>query len=152
MSQSLAAGSQDCFTVRATDRAGNIGAFSAWRCIALPLDDRTLSRSTGWFLASSSVYFNSTITATRTRGAILAKPNAQLRRIGFVATRCSTCGSVTVRVDSTTIGTVNLYSSTTKYKQLITLPAFSFRSGTVRLIVSTSGKLVQLDGLALMRE
>jgi len=151
MSSSLSAGSQDCFQVRATDKVGNVGAFSTWRCIALPLDDRALARSSGWTQTSSGVFFNSTATFTNTAGALMGKTGAQLRRIGVVATRCASCGSVTVKVDSSTIGTVNLYSSTTKYKQLITLPAFSFRTGTVR-VVATSGKRVSIDGLALMRE
>lgn len=152
MTSPLAAGSQDCFRVRATDKVENVGAFSPWRCVALPLDDRALARSSGWTQSSSSVFFNSTATYTRSAGALMGKTGAQLRRIGLVATKCASCGSVTVKVDSATIGTANLYASTTKYKQLITLPAFSFRSGTVRVIANVTGKTVQLDGLALMRD
>jgi serine protease len=148
----LAAGSTDCFAIRAIDNADNVGTFSAWRCTSLPLDDRALSRSAGWSLGSSSAYFHSTFTGTSSASRTLAKASAQVKRVGLVATKCAKCGSVAVKVGSTTIGSVNLFSSTTKYKQLISLPTFSLRTGTVSVVTTSSGKPVYIDGLALSRQ
>jgi len=44
----LAGGSQYCFSVRARDRAGNVGPWGAERCTSMALDDRSLSASSGW--------------------------------------------------------------------------------------------------------
>ncbi len=152
MTASLAAGATDCFRIRATDNAINVGAFSAWRCTSLPLDDRALSRSAGWSLGRSGAYFNSTYTGTSSASRTLAKARAQVKRVGLVATKCAKCGSVAVKVGSTTIGSVNLFSSRTKYKQLISLPVVSLRTGTVSVVTKSTGKPVYIDGLALSRQ
>jgi hypothetical protein len=151
-SASLAGGSTDCFAIRAIDNANNVGAFSPWRCITRPMDDRALSRSAGWSLGTSSAYFKSTYTGTSSASRTLAKANAQVKRIGLVATKCAKCGTVSVRVGTTTVGTVNLFSSTTKFKQLISLPTISLRTGTVRVVTTTSGKPIYIDGLAVSRQ
>ena len=62
----------------------------------------------------------------------------------------STLIGVAVLVGATRIGTISLASSTTHYRSLILLPAFSYRTGTVRIEVISSGKPVQLDGLRLL--
>jgi len=148
----LAAGATDCFAIRAIDNAKNVGVFSPWRCTSLPLDDRALNRSAGWSLGSSGAYFNSTYTGTSSVSRTLAKSSAQVKRVGLVATKCAKCGTVAVKVGSTTIGSVNLFSSTTKYKQLISLPVISLRTGTVSVVTTSSGKPVYIDGLAISRQ
>ena len=72
-----------------------------------------------------------------------ATVNAQLSLSG-VATKDSVLGG-------TTIGTVNLNASSTRTKQVIALPVFSQRSGTVKLTVTTSGKRVIIDGVGISR-
>jgi hypothetical protein len=48
------------------------------------------------------------------------------------------------------MGKINLYGKPA-YHVLYVLPKFSYRTGTVTLKVLTSGKQVQIDGLALTR-
>jgi hypothetical protein len=58
----LARGHEYCFSVRARDRAGNLSAWSAERCTAVPLDDRDLARTTGgWTSSTASTAFAGTL-------------------------------------------------------------------------------------------
>ncbi|WP_405069692.1 hypothetical protein OG558_08350 [Kribbella sp. NBC_01510] len=68
-----------------------------------------------------------------------------------VATKCPTCGSVRVYVNNVAVGTVSLYNAKLQYRAVIALPAFGYRSGTVVVKVTSSGKLVQIDGLGTSR-
>jgi len=148
----LAQGYDYCWSVRAIDRAGNASAWSANKCTAVALDDRSLAATTsGWTRATSSVWWNSTATTTKTLNATLTRTGAQLGRVGVVATRCAGCGIVGIYVNGVLIGKINLYAASTAYRQTLLLPKFSYRTGTVVVKVLTSGKTIQMDGLAVSR-
>jgi hypothetical protein len=140
-----------CFQVRAVDKVGNTGAWSAQKCSAVALDDRSLGASAGWSRVSWSLFYRGTATQTSKTGAYLTRPGAALTRVAVVATRCPTCGTVGVYVNGSSVGTVNLYSATTVRQAVIALPPFSYRTGAVTLKVLSSGKSVQLDGLGISR-
>jgi alpha-tubulin suppressor-like RCC1 family protein len=140
-----------CFEVRAVDKVANTGAWSAQKCSAVALDDRSLAASAGWSRVSWSLFYRGTATTTTKTGAYLTRTGAALTRVAVVATRCPTCGTVGVYVNGKSVGTVNLYSATTIRKAVIALTPFSYRTGTVTLKVLSSGKLIQLDGLGISR-
>ena len=139
-----------CVQSRARDAAGNVSGWSAVRCTAVPLDDRALSASTGWYRGTGSGFFASTYTSTTRYGATLVRTGLVSSRLHLLALRCSTCGKVGVYVGSTLLGTVNLYATSTSLAT-IPLPRFSLRSTSVTLKVLTSGKTVRIDGLATSR-
>jgi hypothetical protein len=147
----LARGKDYCFKLRAVDNAGNMSSWTAPRCTAVPLDDRSLSRAPGWTTGTGSNYYAGTITSTTKKGATLTRTNAEVHRIAAIATTCPQCGSVNVYVGSHRVGTLDLHGSRTKHQVLKSLPAFSVRSGTVKLTVTTTGKTVAIDGLLLSR-
>jgi protocatechuate 3,4-dioxygenase beta subunit len=151
LSAGLAVGYDYCFQIRVTDKAGNASAYSASKCTARPLDDRALAASSGWTRGTGSVFYLNTITSTRTVGAKLTRGSVQLDRVGIVATRCPTCGVVGVYVGAALIGKINLAYAATQRRAVLVLPRISLRSGTVTLKVLTSGKTVQIDGLAVSR-
>jgi hypothetical protein len=146
-----AAGYTHCFQVRGVDKAGNTGAWSGLKCAAVPLDDRSLGVSAGWARGTASVFYRGTATVTTKVGAYVSRPGAALSRVAVVATKCATCGSVRVYVNNVSVGVISLYAARTQYKAVIALPAFTFRSGTVVVKVTSSGKLVQIDGLGVSR-
>ncbi|WP_207555847.1 TolB family protein [Intrasporangium flavum] len=149
LNATLGAGNQYCFSVRARDRAGNTGAWSAERCTSMPLDDRALSASTGWTRGSSTSYLFNTYSKTVKTGAQLTRSGVQARRLAVVATTCSTCGSVDVYHAGGKLGRLSLYSSTTRTRQVLWLPVQTVtRTGTVT-IRSLSTKQVLIDGLAI---
>jgi hypothetical protein len=147
----LAAGYDYCWSVRAIDKAGNASAWSAARCTAIALDDRSMTRSSGWHLSSGTAYYLRTLTSTTHLGAAMSRSGASVARVGVVVTTCASCGKVALYVGSKLIGTVDLHSSTTRHRVVKLLPKFSLRNGTVKVKVLTSGKSVAIDGLVVSR-
>lgn len=138
-----------CFSGRTTDDAGNAGAWSAEDCTAAPLDDRSLSASAGWSRGTSAGYYLGTYSATLTKGATLTKTGVRARRLGLVATTCATCGKAGVYLDGVLARTVNLYSATTRYRQVVSVDLGRVKAGTVT-IRALSGR-VHVDGLLASR-
>jgi hypothetical protein len=152
MNLAVAAGYEYCVSVRAKDKLGNIGQWSAERCFSRPLDDRTLTlASTGWTRATGSTFYYGTTTQTTMYGKSLAR-TVQGKRFFLVATRCPTCGSVAVYAGNRYLATINLAYPTTHKQVLLGLPVQStLFSGTLKFVSASSGKLVQIDGLAVGR-
>jgi hypothetical protein len=150
---SLSRGHDYCVQVRATNRAGQVGPWSPARCTTAALDDRASSAtSLGWRRdASSRFYAGSALTTTR-HGAWWRSTTVTLDRVGVVATTCPGCGAVRVLVNGVSVGVISLVSPTTRYQQVLVLPPFSLRTGTVTLaVISPAGRPVQLDGVVLTR-
>lgn len=146
----LSAGYEYCFSVRTRDRAGNVGAWSAERCTTMPLDDRALAASTGWYRGTSSGYLFTTYSKTVRTYAQLTRSSVRGRHLAVVATTCASCGSVDVYHAGVKLGRVNLYSATTRTRQVLWLPLESVtRTGTVT-VRSTSTRPVVVDGLAVL--
>jgi len=149
---SLAQGYVYCVRVRAYGVLGNYGNWSVPRCLARPLDDRSMTAGTGWTRGTTSGYYNSTWTSSTTYGSGLTRTGAALTEVGVLATTCASCGSVAMYVGNTYVGSISLYSASTHRQQLRTVRAFGFRDRvTVTLRVATKGKLVQIDGLLILQ-
>lgn len=141
-----------CFAVTATDKLGNTSATTHEQCTVLPLDDRSLLKSTTFSAITGSAYYVATAMKTTTRGATLTLHNTTLaKQFLLVATMCRTCGTVEVLLGQTRIAAVNLYSAGTVNRKVIALPTFTARSGSVVIKVTSSGKTVLLDGLGVRR-
>ncbi|TCO43832.1 hypothetical protein EV646_11124 [Kribbella antiqua] len=152
MSLSVAAGYEYCVSVRAKDKFGNVGAWSAERCFGRPLDDRAMTTATtGWTRASWSAFYAGTATQTAAYGKSLTR-TVQGKRFYLVATKCPTCGMVSVYAGGKYLTAVNLASTTTQRQALIALPVQSaLFSGTLTFTTRSTGKLVQIDGLVVRR-
>lgn len=146
----LAPGSTYCYSASARDQAGNSSAWASARCTAVPLDERSLTRTGTWTASTPSGWFRTTALSTTSLGARLSRSGAVVKRVSLTALACRTCGVVGVYVGSTRVGTVNLAASTTQ-RRTWNLPAFSLRSGTVSLRVLSTGKLVRIDALGISR-
>ena len=145
-------GSTYCFSVLARDTLDATSVWTAETCTAVPLDDRSLTRSGRWTAGASSSFYRSTWLRSYTHGAKLTRTGVVARRIAIVATTCRTCGKVRVYWGSTLLRTISLYSATTVSKKLITVTTFtSARSGTLKIKVHSSGKKVIIDGVAIRR-
>jgi Tol biopolymer transport system component len=141
-----------CFSLKATDKVGNTSAATPEQCTVLPLDDRSLLKSTAFSAITGSAYYASTAMRTTTRGATLTRSSVtSAKQLLLVATTCRTCGTVDVLLGTTRIAAVNLYTATTVNKKVIPLPSFTTRSGTVLIKVTSTGKTVLIDGLGVRR-
>ena len=151
VSLSAVRGSTSCFSVRARDKAGNLSGWSSERCTAVALDDRALSASTGWTRATGSAYYAGTTTSAAQTGGVLTRTGIQARRLSLLATRCPGCGTVGVYWNGTLIRKISLSSTTTAYKQMITITDFgAVRLGTITIKTLTSAS-TRIDGLGTSR-
>jgi hypothetical protein len=140
-----------CYAARSRDAAGNLSAWSAYRCSATPLDDTALVAGAGWSRASGiPSYYGRTFVSTSTLGATLTRTGVQAQQLTLLAVRCPNCGTVGVYLNGRLLANVDLHSATSGHAT-IPLPRFSLRSATVTLKAMTSGKLVRIDGLASTR-
>jgi hypothetical protein len=147
----ISPGYEYCFSARARDKFGTIGAWSPDRCFSRALDDRSLTASSGWTRQTSSLLYLGTGTSTGTYNASLTR-TVQAKRVFVVATRCPTCGTAAVYLGTRYIGVLNLYAATTQRQVIVALPAQSaVFSGTLRIAARSSGKLIQIDGLGVRR-
>ncbi|HEX5827570.1 MAG TPA: hypothetical protein VFY23_08625, partial [Candidatus Limnocylindrales bacterium] len=148
----LTAGSTYCVSSLVRDDAGLVSAWSAETCTAVPLDDRSLTRSSGWTAGTGSAYYRGTYLRTTRLGAKLTRTDVRARRLSLVATTCPTCGSVKVYWGSTFLKTVSLRSTTTMNQRVLPLATFSSaRTGTVTIKVVSSARRVTIDGLVVKR-
>jgi hypothetical protein len=147
----LTPGYEYCVSVRARDVFGTTSGWTAERCFSRPLDDRAMIASAGWTRATSSGFYFSTSTYSTKYGVELSR-TVQAKRAYLLATRCPSCGTVAVYLGTRYITAINLYAATTQRQVLISLPVqTSLFSGTLRVSSRTTGKLIQLDGLAVRR-
>jgi hypothetical protein len=141
-----------CFSAQARDVEGIVSAWTAETCTAVPLDDRSLSRSSGWAARTGSAYYAGTYLKTKSTGAKLTRTKIVAKRIALVATTCPTCGKVKVYWNGTLVKKVNLASSTTTHKKVIAIRSWSsVKSGKLVIKVVSSGRKVVIDGVAISR-
>ena len=139
-----------CYSVRARDGVGNLGAWSPERCTMAAYDDRALAAS-GPYRRSSSAYMYGTYTRTFAARQTLSRSGIRARRVGIVAGVCSTCGAVDVWLGGVKVGTVNTRRATTKWRQVLWLPRHATtRTGSL-VLRSSSSRPVFVDGVVLQK-
>ncbi|MCW2961744.1 MAG: hypothetical protein JWM90_2131 [Thermoleophilia bacterium] len=144
-------GSTYCFRIIPTNAAGLVGASSAERCTATPVDDRIWQRTRGWTRAARAGTYRSTVTRSTTRGAFLDL-GITGTRAAILATRCPTCGTLRVRFKGRVVATFNLRSRTVQPSQQLRIKSFgAVAKGTLRLEVVGARRLVELDGVLVWR-
>ncbi len=147
-----AAGSTYCWSARSRATSGAVSAWTKETCTAIPLDERSMTKSGRWTAGSGSAYYKSTYLRSTTKGAKLTRSGTQAKRIALVAQTCPTCGKASVYLNGTLLKTVSLVSSTTRNKRIIPIATFSdVRTGTLVVKVATSGKKVLVDGVVISR-
>jgi uncharacterized protein YjbI with pentapeptide repeats len=137
-----------CFWVRAHGQGGVVGAWSAPRCTTVATDDRALSASSGWKRGLGAGWLAGTYTSTTGRGQLLVFGTPYVHQLGVVATTCPTCGSLTLYVGRTKVGTISLVSPTTVLRKALTVKRLKTRvHGAIRIVVTSSKSRVTIDGL-----
>ena len=144
-------GSEYCFSARSRDGAGNVSGWTARRCTALPLDDRSLAASGGWTKLSSKSFYAGTALRSSAKGATLTRTGAVPGRAGLVVARGKGYGSIAVLYNGKTVKTISLSARSTQREVVITLPRVTKAKTTITVRVTSTKKPVVLDGLLLAR-
>lgn len=140
-----------CFKTRAQDNAFNLSAWSAPKCSATPLNAWHYSYSKGWKRYSQANSFAKYAARSATTGATITRTGIVAEKIALVATRCSTCGTVSVKLNGKTLKNISLYSPTTKRSQVIEVAnrAWPYKGTLTVHVTSTGGRLVIVEGIGL---
>jgi len=142
-------GYEYCFSVRARDQAGNTSAYSSAKCTAIPLDDRSLTASSGWKKLSSKAFYLGTSMQSTASGKTLTRKGAIAGRAVLIVDEGKGFGTINVLYNGKIVKKISLAATRTKNHVAITLPKVT-RATTI-VIKTTSTKKVQIDGLLLAR-
>jgi hypothetical protein len=143
-------GSTYCFEVRANDADGIVSPWTPEGCLAVPLDDRSLARSSGWMAGTGPAFYRSTFVRSFAHGARLTRTGVGRGDIVLVASRCPTCGSVRVSSGVRRSKVISLWAPVREDRSLIRLWTWT-APGTLTITVESSGKKVIIDGIAIRR-
>ena len=145
----LAAGTH-VVTAAATDAAGNTDPTPASRTWTVPLVARDLGHDRSWTTRrSSTAYGGAYLQATR-RGATLTRRVTGATGLALVVGRGRGHGTVEVRAGSRRLATVRLAATRTRSRQLVQVTDFDVPyTGPVRVVVTTSGRTVRVEGLGV---
>lgn len=145
---SLAPGTH-VFRATATDAAGNTDPTAATRTWTVPVPARSLRRSAGWSLVSVPSAYAGKVIATSRRNASASYPVRSARRLALVASGGTTHGTVRVYAGSRLLKTISLKTTRSVTKRVIPVTSFSSAwSGTVRVVVASTGRTVRIEGVA----
>jgi hypothetical protein len=137
------------FSAWATDGGGHADPTAATRTFTVPLNNTSLTHSSGWTKKTGSGYFRNSYSTSTKKGATLSESVTNARSVALVATRAPGFGKVKLMLGSTVLREVNLSSTSTRKKQVFEHEFAAPVSGKVKLVVSTSGKTVRIEGLGV---
>jgi uncharacterized protein with LGFP repeats len=145
-------GSASTWSMTAYDYAGNSRTASV-SSTPLILQETSAVKSGSWTARSAGGYLGGTSYSSGSKGASLTWTFTG-RSASWVVSRASTSGQAYVYVDGVKVGTVDLRSSTTQYRQAIWTRTWAGSAKhTVRIVVAgTSGRpTVTTDGLVYIK-
>jgi len=149
-----AAGSNNYFQARVYDIAGNVSPWTAVACTVVPYDQNKAWYSSGWSTAYGPGFYLGSSRYTTKKGAAVSMSFTR-GTLYLVARSGPKMGKYAVYYRGARIGTVNLYSATSKLRQ--TFKLVSKTTGTtaypVKLVnLGIAGRTrVEFDGFAIKR-
>jgi len=149
----LASGHSYRFEVRAHDRAGNIGFWTAGITVKGTLLQQTSSAIAyhgTWTSVSSSSYSGGSLRFASAAGAS-ASLTTSARGLAFVTTRGPTRGQARIYVDGILTATIDLHAASYQYRYVAYAASWSaLGTHTLRVVVAGTGR-VDLDALEILR-
>ncbi|MGE5226576.1 MAG: hypothetical protein ACM3OO_06850 [Planctomycetaceae bacterium] len=142
-------GATYCFRVQAVDDQANVSPWSKKGCTAIPLDDRALTRKGVWTAGTGDAYYAGTFLRTSNEGASLVLPKAKVSQLAILIDRASKGGAVQVWLDGTKLARISTKGSGKQV--LVDVPLPSAMAGQLVITVSSAGKPVSIDGVAISR-
>lgn len=141
-------GNTYCFEAKAHDVAGNLSAGSVgWNCATVPVDDKSLTHSSGWTQRSNqNGYFEKTFSVTTGLGKTLTLTGVKAKQVGILAKVCKTCGKLTFKFGGST-WMANLRANSTRTVLFYTPIYNGITTSSLVVKSTTSGKTVQVDGV-----
>ena len=138
------------FSVAARDTNWNTDATPARRTWTVPLGAAALGRDTRWQLLTSGATYQGTFLEATMRGATVSTRVTGARKLALVASKGLGHGTVKVFAGRNLLRTVSLAASSARTKQVIQVASFGNpRTARIRVVVSSRGKPVHIEGLGV---
>jgi hypothetical protein len=135
------------FTLVASDKAGNTTTVKGFT--AVPLDDRSLTPSSGWTRTTASAYYAGTATTVARSLVTLTRTSVKAKRLSLVASRTPGGGVVGVYLNGVLLKQISLASTTTAHRQVYTVfSGTTLRSGNLVIKTLNAGRAT-IDGVAI---
>ncbi len=156
MSTTVAASGSVRFRVRATDRAGNVGAWASGVTLKPRLrqqGSRSVHYRGTWRKSVARGYSGRSVKFARARGAY-ATTTVTGRSIALVTTRAARRGKVRIYINGRRVATIDLRRASTLTRSVVWQRTWSTTAKrTIRIVVvGTSGRpRVDLDAFAMLR-
>jgi len=142
-----------CFSAQSydeTDTGPRSWGFTSERCAVIPMDDRNLTASSGWSRLSGSGFFRGTYTRSTQQGKSLTKAGIHGKKMYVMVEKCPTCGSIKTYWNGSLKHSYSLRASKTIKRVFLLAASFStVQDGTLKIVVSSSGKPVIIDALSV---
>ena len=140
--------------VRAWDHVGNGGAWATSATCVIEAHSEWSQQVTytgTWGTFASAAAWGGKLRFSKTRGAS-ATIQFSGRGIGWVSTRSPARGKAYLYLDGAFVGTIDLWSSTSKYRQVVFAREVADGNHTLRIVVAgTSGRPeVNIDGFVVL--
>jgi uncharacterized protein with LGFP repeats len=145
-------GTATTWSMKAYDQAGNTATASVSGTPVI-LQETSATRSGTWTAKSSTSYLGGKSYTSKTKNASMSWTFTG-RSAAWVVSRAATSGQAYVYVDGTKVATVDLKSTTTKYRDALWTKTWSSSAKhTVKIVVvATSGRpTVTTDGLVYLK-
>jgi hypothetical protein len=104
-----------CFSVTATDLAGNTAPYSPEACTSIPVSATVARRIGRWRVVPSADSMSGRYLVSSQAGASLVYRRVQAKTIVLWVSNCAACGQVDVTFAGRVIGRLNLHSETTRH-------------------------------------
>ena len=151
-SHTAKSGAATTWSMKAYDQAGNTATASVAGTPVI-VQESSATKSGSWTSRSSSSYLGGKSYSSSSKGAALSWTFTG-RSVALVTSRATTSGQVYVYVDGVKVSTVDLKSSTTKYRDALWTKSWSSSAKhTVKIVVvATSGRpTVTTDGIVYLK-
>lgn len=138
-----------CVRARAVDAAGNASQWTRPGCRVRPLDERDLKRKGTWNRFRDRKFYGRTGMWAAQRGASLVAKRVTARTIVVRGRRGPTSGTMAVFLDGRRLANVSLQAKVPGRAVVYTHTFRRMARGTLRLVVTSSGKPVTIDAVAI---
>jgi hypothetical protein len=150
----LAPGHTYRFSVRAVDRAGNVGSFaygSTFRVTAHGETSASIRYTRTWSLGTSTSYWGGKARSARTAGAT-ATFTFTGKTVGWVSLKAPNRGRAAIYVNGTYVTTVDLKATSTQAQRVVwsrTWTTSARRTVTIRVLGTSGRPTVTIDGFVV---
>jgi Domain of unknown function DUF11 len=141
-----------CFSAQGADRLGAESAWSAERCISVPIAARSMRQTGHWKLGQAAHSYLGLYRHTTAKGSALWLLGAEANRIDLRVARCKKCGKIAVFFGGKLLKEVALDRGKRGHGIVIRVfDGSTVRKGNLAIEVVSSGKPVEVEGVVAAR-